>query len=80
MTIVTRAIHAYIYKYVDNEIQGKGMSVTEYLYLTAKPGIYYKYDHNGDWTVLEITGFGNYNTLHRAEVPNEVKIYHLLTN
>ena len=74
------SIYVYVYSYRDSEIQGRGMSMNEYISLSAKPDIYYKYDYNGEWTVLEVTDYGTYNTLHRAEVPNEVKIHHLLTN
>ena len=81
MTIVTRSIYVYIYSYIDNEIQGKGIGIHDYLSLAAdSPGIYYKYDYNGEWSVLEVTDFGSYNTLHNLEVPKEVKIHHLLTN
>lgn len=74
-------IYAYVYSYRDSEIQGRGMSMIEYsLTLAAKPGIYYKYDYNGDWSVLLVTDHGIYNTLHNLEVPKEVKIHHLLTN
>lgn len=73
-------IFVYIYRYIDDEIQGKGMTIHDYLSLAAdSPGIYYKYDYNGEWTVLEVTEFGSFNTLHKGEVPNEVKIHHLLT-
>lgn len=71
-------VFVYVYKYSDDEIQGKGIGIHEYLSLAASPGIYFIY--NGEWTVLEVNDYGSFNTLHREEVPNEVKIHHLLTN
>ena len=77
---MTVRVFAYVYKYVGVELQGRRISLQEYLSLSDSPGIYYKYDYNGEWTVLEVTEFGSFNTLHKGEVPNEVKIHHLLTN
>lgn len=72
------SIYAYVYRYGVEGIQGKGMSVNGYLSLAAIPGIYFVY--NGIWSVLEVNDYGSFNTLHKLEVPNEVKIHHLLTN
>lgn len=74
------SIFAYVYNYIGDEIQGKEMSITEFLSLLANPGIYYKYDHNGEWSVLEVKDYGSFITLHRSGVPNEIKLHHLLTN
>lgn len=71
-------LFAYVYRYVDVELHGGGLSLHEYLSLSANPGIYYAF--NGKWSVLDVTNFGSYNTLNHLEVPNEVKIHHLLTN
>lgn len=77
------SIYAYVYSYREGEIQGKGMDVGEYLSLSASPGIYFTFctlfNYKGEWSVLEVTRYGTYNTLPREEVPNEVKIHHLLT-
>lgn len=70
-------IFAYVYSYKGDEIHGGGMNTHDYLSLSARPGIYYRY--KSVWKVLKVTNFGSFTTLHREEVPNEVKIHHLLT-
>ena len=72
-------VFAYVYRYKDSEIQGKGIGIHDYLSLSNSPGIYYKYDYNGKWSVLQVTDYGTFNTLHNLEVPKEVKLHHLLT-
>ena len=75
------SVYAYVYSYRDGEIQGKGMSVDDYLSLAASPGIYFiRFIYDEEWSVIEVTRYGSYNTLPREEVPNEVKLRHLLTN
>ena len=74
-------IYVYAYRYIDDEIQGKGASVSDYLSLAANPGIYFiRFLHDGEWAVLEIDDSGSYSYLRKLDVPEEVKLHHLLTN